>query len=103
MRTPTWILHTISDADEPGDHLFVGMRHRHFEGVTTRLIPDGDPGDMGWYGTDNLPDGRPTRPILVFYSGTPPSDEEVELRLSSDCDEQSIPLTDHTQDTQDAL
>jgi len=99
MRTPTWILHTISDADEPGDHLFSGMRHRDFEGVTTCLIPDGDPGDMGGYGTDNLPDGRPTRPILVFYNGTPPSDEDVDRCLASDCDKRNIPPTDYTQDT----
>jgi len=40
--------------------------------------------------------------MLVFYNGTPPSDEKVDRCLASDCDEQNIPPIDYTQDTFDA-
>ncbi len=49
-RELDWVMHQISDADEPGDTVMVGMRHRYFSGVL--LQPDGKPGSPGWFGTD---------------------------------------------------
>lgn len=84
-QLPKWIFHEISDADEPGDAVYTGMRHRDFDGVMLLLLPDGEPGDTGWYGTEQTSDGQPTRPLLLFYRGKAPEVAEaltwVEKRL----------------------
>lgn len=70
-----WVLCPISDADEPEDLVRAGMRHRDFDGVMLLLVPDGEPGDFGWYGTEMAQDERPTRPLLLFFRGESPLPE----------------------------
>ncbi|MCL6549132.1 MAG: hypothetical protein K6T30_09525, partial [Alicyclobacillus sp.] len=67
-----WSVWEISDADEPGDHVLAGMRHRDYDEVMLLLVPDGEPGDPDWYGTPRTTDGRPTRPLLLFVKGELP-------------------------------
>ncbi|WP_206922933.1 hypothetical protein [Alicyclobacillus suci] len=68
-----WTVCAISDADEPGDAAYTGMRHRDFDGVTLVLWPDDD----GWLLTEAL--GQPARPLLLFFRG---GDTEVEDALA---------------------
>jgi len=81
--TSQWSVWEISDADEPGDHVLVGMNHRDFDGVILLLMPDGEHGDTGWYGTPATSDGRPTRPVLLFYRGTEPNVEDARARVEN--------------------
>lgn len=71
MTNDNWILWAISDADEPGDAILTGMRHRGFDGVTFVTIPDED----GWLYADGSE--VPVRPLLLFYRGDEPDADEV--------------------------
>jgi len=73
----------IADGDEPEDHVLAGMRHRDFDGVLLWLETDGEPGDPGWHGAERPSDGRPARPLLLFYRGGPPTDAEIAAFLES--------------------
>lgn len=72
-----WVVWGISDADEPEDLVRAGLLHRDFDGVLLLLVPDGEPGDFGWYGTEKTHDGRPTRPLLLFFRGEAPEADEA--------------------------
>lgn len=58
-----WTFWAISDADEPGEAVYTGMRHRDFDGVTLVLCPD----DYGWLLTEEM--DLPARPLLLFFRG----------------------------------
>ena len=58
-----WTFWAISDADEPGDAVYTGMRHRDFDGVTLVLWPDAD----GWLLTEAM--DQLARPLLLFFRG----------------------------------
>jgi hypothetical protein len=73
-QLPKWVLHEISDADEPGDAAYTGIQHRDFDGVTLVLWPD-DEG--GWLCTDMT--NQPERPLLLFFRG---GDADVEDALA---------------------
>lgn len=64
-----WTLVSVSDAAEPDSHVLLGMEFRHFDDVMLLLVPDGEPNDPNWYGTKRTHEGRPTRPLLLFYNG----------------------------------
>lgn len=72
-----WSLHVISDSDEPGTSVMAGIRHAAYDGVLLALIPDGEVGEPGWYGTPQTADKRPTRPVLLFFKGEPPGAAEA--------------------------
>lgn len=72
-----------------------GIRHRDFDAVMLLLVPDGEPGDQDWYGTERTPDERPTRPILLFYTGERPTEQEALHWLSEhghDSENDSVPF-----------
>ncbi|RIV26124.1 hypothetical protein D2Q93_05400 [Alicyclobacillaceae bacterium I2511] len=104
-QLPKWVLHEISDADEPGDAVYTGMRHRDFDGVMLLLLPDGEPGDTDWYGTEQTADRRPTRPLLLFYRGKTPEGAEAfawaEKRLQDGPCSLSVPSPTKYDDYQD--
>lgn len=67
-----WSIVPVWDAAEPDYHVQLGMDHRYFDAVTVFLVPDGVAGQPGLYGTDESHDGRPTKPLLLFYRGCEP-------------------------------
>lgn len=78
-KQPKWTFWEISDADEPGDAVMTGMRHRDFDGVTLVLWPD-DEG--GWLYTEEME--RPARPLLLFYRGGYAEVEDARTWLKND-------------------
>ncbi|KPV39308.1 hypothetical protein [Alicyclobacillus ferrooxydans] len=95
-NTAQWSLCHISDADEPGDHVLVGMRHRDFDSVLFILLPDGEQSNTDWYGIPRTTGERPTRPVLLFSNGERPSDEALRRWLEEHTEEDSteFPLPD---------
>jgi hypothetical protein len=83
MNTLNFHLVLIADSDEPGDAVNTGLQNAGYEHVTLSLLPDGEPGDYGWFGTPPDEQGRPTAPVLVFYDGTAPSQQDVEEAISA--------------------
>ncbi|WDL99198.1 hypothetical protein [Alicyclobacillus sp. ALC3] len=71
-----WSIYEVSDADEPGDALLIGMRHRDFDGVELLLLPDDD----GWMADES---NNTARPLLLFYSGGAPDPGDARAMLGN--------------------
>jgi len=64
-----WCVVSVSDAAEPEYHvLVVIVFHNCYDGMLL-FVPTEQPNDPSWYGTKRTQDGRPTRPLLLFYNG----------------------------------
>ena len=67
-----WSICAISDADEPGEAIHTGIRHRDFDGVI--LVPITD--ENGWLYLDDSSEVA-VRPLLLFYHGNEPELDEA--------------------------
>lgn len=72
MNHENWVICAISDADDPGEAILTGIRHRDFDGVI--LVPITD--DGGWLYLDDSSDVA-VRPLLLFYRGSEPELDEA--------------------------
>ncbi|MHB1684126.1 MAG: hypothetical protein ACYCYO_15065 [Bacilli bacterium] len=89
-RRSVW---AISDADEPGDAILTGMRHRDYDGVMLVLVPDVE----GWLDGESAE--SPVRPLLLFYRGAEPALDKAQAWLAKHEEDASCFVTAPSPDT----